>query len=366
MKIGIDLRMVGGGSGIDRYITELFSEVLKQDKTNEYVLFFRDESQTEKFKQYNHKIIVTGIKHYSFAEQWKLPNILNRENLDLVHFPHFNVPIFYRGKFIVTIHDLTHTLIPGKKKSRFFHRLAYHLVFRNAVSAAKNIIAVSQATKKALLEYYPGLNHDKIQVVYEGLSATYGVMDKQTAFDQISNRFAITKPYILYVGAWRRYKNLPALAESFDKLIESGQDMELVLVGEKDPFYPEIEQQVFSIKHKERLRDLGRLSDEDLNTVYNAARLFVLPSSMEGFGLTILEAAACGVPIACSDIPVLREVAGQGAEYFDPNNLDNMTDVIRGLLDNPIKLEELANLALARSKHFSWNKAAKETMEIYK
>jgi glycosyltransferase involved in cell wall biosynthesis len=365
MRIGLDLRMVGGGSGIDRYITELFCALLKKDKNNEYVLFFRDESQKSKFEEFGHKMVITGIKHYSFAEQWRLPSILTKEDLDLIHFPHFNVPIFYRGKFIVTIHDLTHTLIPGKKKSRILNRLAYHLVFRNAVFTASKIIAVSQTTKKALLDYYPNLNADKIKVIYEGFSSVYGLTDKEEAFTFVSNRFGITKSYILYVGTWRRYKNLPQLALAFYRLIDQGLDLELVIAGDPDPFYPEIKEQVESSKYKGRIKPLGRVSDEDLKIVYNAATLFVLPSLMEGFGLTVLEAAVCGVPIACSDIGSLREIAGAAAEYFDPNNLDNMTDVLKNLLGNPNRLEELANLGLRRSTLFSWDKAVTETLEVY-
>lgn len=366
MRIGIDLRMTGGGSGIDRYITELSHEILKQEKgtSNKYVLFFRNAQQAEGFKSYGQKIVIADIAHYSFAEQLRLPFILMREKLDLVHFPHFNVPLLYRKKFVVTIHDLTHTLIPGKKKSHFIHRLAYNLVFWNAVRSSWKIIAVSQATKKAILDFFR-INPDKITVVYEGLNKTYGVMDKEQAFKQVSNSFPITKPYILYVGAWRRYKNLPQLAKAFDQLIDQGLDFELVLAGEPDPFYREIKEQVYSIKHKDRIKALGRVSDEDLKAIYNAATLFVLPSHMEGFGLTVLEAAACGVPIAASDIPPLREVAGQAAEYFDPDNLQNMTEVLKNLINRPERLEELANLALSRSKHFSWQKAAKETTEVY-
>jgi glycosyltransferase involved in cell wall biosynthesis len=365
MKIGLDLRMIGGGSGIDRYISELSHEILAQDKTNQYVLFFRNADAAEKYQQFGQKIVIADIPHYSFAEQLKFPAILVKENLDLVHFPHFNVPIFYRGKFIVTIHDLTHTLIPGKKKSRIFHRLAYHLVFWNAVRSAHKIIAVSQATKDAVVNFYR-INPIKIQVIYEGFNQIYGMMDKHEAFQQVSNRFGITKPYILYVGVWRRYKNLPQLAKAFDSMISRGMDLELVLVGEPDIFYPEIKEQVYSIKYKEKIKALGKISDEDLKLVYNAAVLFVLPSLMEGFGLTVLEAAVCGVAIACSDIPSLREVAGQAAEYFDPYNLENMTDVLFNLLNKPERLEELANLALSRSQHFSWKKAAVETMEVYK
>ncbi|MBX4191825.1 MAG: hypothetical protein KW804_03435, partial [Candidatus Doudnabacteria bacterium] len=91
MRIGLDLRMSDGGSGIGRYITELSHQILSMDKVNEYVLFFREESQTENYKKYNQKIVVTGIGHYTFAEQWKLWSILQKENLDIIHFPHFNV-----------------------------------------------------------------------------------------------------------------------------------------------------------------------------------------------------------------------------------------------------------------------------------
>src|SRR5258708_749960 len=302
MRIGLDLRMIGGGSGLDRYITELFHEILKQDKVNEYVLFFRSKGLTGDFKEYKQKIVIVDISHYSFAEQLRLPFILMQEKLDLIHFPHFNVPFLYRKKFVVTIHDLTHTLIPGKKKSHVIHRFAYNLVFWNAIRSAHQIIAVSQATKKAILDYFH-INSDRIK---------------------------------------------------------------LVLAGKKDPFYPEIEEKVFSIKNKSRIKALGRISEAELKAVYNGATLFVLPSHMEGFGLTVLEAAACGVPIACSDIPSLREIAGQAAEYFDPYNLQNMTDVLKNLINKPERLEELANLALSRSKHFSWRSAAVETMEVYK
>ena len=202
MRIGIDLRMIGGGSGIDRYLTELTHEVLKLDKTNQFVLFFRDANKSAPFQAYGHKIVVADIAHYSLAEQLRLPRILNKENLDLVHFPHFNVPIFYRKPFVLTIHDLTHTLFPGKKMSRIFHRLAYHLVFNSAILHARKIIAVSESTKKQILERF-GIDSDKITVIYEGFSQVYKMMDKQEAFAAVSQKFGITKPYLLYVGVWR-------------------------------------------------------------------------------------------------------------------------------------------------------------------
>ena len=364
MKIGLDLRMIGGGSGIDTYISELTHQILTQDKHNQYVLFFRSDLLSEPFKQYQQAIVIADIAHYSLAEQLEFPPVLRRANLDLVHFPHFNVPIFYRRPFVVTIHDLTHTLIPGKKKSHFLHRLAYRAVFANAVRRAKKIITVSQSTKNQITSYYP-INPEKITVVYEGFKQLYSMMDKEEAFQTVSQKFGIAKPFLLYVGVWRRYKNLPMLAQAFDRIKEQGIDMQLVLAGEPDKFYPEIEHEVLSIKYKADVKAVGRVSDEDLKLLYNASTLFVLPSLMEGFGLTALEAAACGVPVACSDIPTLREVLGQGAEYFDPENLDNMAEVLQNVLTKKERLEELANLSLSRSKHFSWKQAASETINVY-
>lgn len=366
MKIGLDLRMLNGGSGISRYITELSQQILTLDKHNQYVLFFNKLDATTKnlYEKFNQRMVETNIAHYSLAEQLSFVSILNKESLDLVHFPHFNAPILYGKKFVVTIHDLTHTKFPGKKASHVLHRAAYNLTMLNAIKRSNQIIAVSESTKNEVKEYFH-VKDEKIKVVYEGYNNSYKVLDREEAQKNVKDKFNITKPYLLYVGVWRRYKNLPALANVFDRLVESGLDVELVLAGEPDPFYPEIKAQIMGIKHNDRIKAVGRVSDEDLNYLYNGSRIFVLPSLAEGFGLTALEAGACGVPVVCSDIPTLREVMGQGAEFFDPYNEDNMFDVIDNVISNENRLEELANAALARSKHFSWAKAATETIKIY-
>lgn len=364
MKIGLDLRMLGGGSGISRYISELSHEVLMQDKRNQYVLFFKGADESARYKQYGHKIVITGIRHYSFAEQLRLPQILTKEKVELMHFPHFNVPLQYNKPFVVTIHDLTHSKYPGRDKSRVFHRMAYKATIAHAVKKSKKVITISNAVKDEIIEYFRILA-DKISVVYEGVNQTFHMVDRESARSQVQKRFGIAKHYILYVGVWRRYKNLPALAAAFDLLHDRGFDCQLVLAGEQDPFYPEIRNQITDNRYHESVKILGKVSDEDLLYLYNAADLFVLPSLAEGFGLTVLEAAACGVPVACSDIPVLREIMGAGAVFFDPHNVPNMADVMSQVLSNPQKAEELANAGLRRIRHFSWKKAAEETIKLY-
>ena len=365
MKIGLDLRMLSGGSGVSRYISELTSQVLELDKNNQYVLFFKELDENSKpYEKFGQKMVKTGIPHYSFLEQSKLPSILNKEKLDLVHFPHFNVPLVYRKPFLFTIHYLTHTLFPGRKKSHMIHRLAYNMVFASAIKNSKKIIAVSNSTKNDIVNHF-SVDESKIKVIYEATSRKYSMINRDDAAIEVFKKFGINKPFILFVGEWRRYKNLPSLAYAFDKLINDGHDIYLVLAGKEDPFYPEIKQQIFSIKHKDRVKALGRVSDEDFNFLYNPCQLFALPSLAEGFGLIALEAATCGTALAISDIPTLREMMGSGAVYFDPNNVGNIADTLDELLRNAQKREDLANAALRRTQYFSWKKAASETIELY-
>jgi glycosyltransferase involved in cell wall biosynthesis len=366
MKIGLDLRMLGGGSGISRYVQELSTQILSHDKRNSYVLFFYQITPEidRLYRPFGQTMVATGIRHYGFAEQIKFPFVLYKHNLDLVHFPHFNVPILYLRPFVLTIHDLTHTRFPGRKKSNFIFRLGYNLILANAVNRAKKIITVSNSTRTELVDHFSRLNSAKVATIYEGVSKGYEMMHKDSAFEHVSKKYDIAKPYILYVGVWRRYKNLPMLAQAFDRLSQKF-DYQLALVGEPDPHYPEIKDEVLGIKNAGKIKALGRVEEKDLLHLYNAADLLVLPSFYEGFGLTPLEAAACGTPVACSDIPALREVMGQAAEYFDPQNLENMIDVIGALLENPLRREELANLGLKRVGHFSWKKAAEETSAVY-
>jgi glycosyltransferase involved in cell wall biosynthesis len=366
MKIGLDLRMAYGGSGIGRYISELAEKILERDKENSYVLFFNDPSEEfmSRFKKFGQKIVISRIPHYSLIEQIKLPFVLLGEKLDLVHFPHFNVPLLYRKPFVVTIHDLTHTRFPGRKMSHFFYRIAYNLILLNALRASRAIIAVSSSTRQELKEFFGQKVFDKSKVVYEGLGGNIKIMDKNEAMNEAKKRFGIGRPFLLYVGVLRRYKNIPNLAEAFNQLtIELNLD--LVLAGAEDPFYPEIRQKALQSKHSDRIRFLGKVSDQDLQLLYNAATLFVLPSQYEGFGLTALEAASCGLPVCCSDIPTTREILGQAAEYFDPQNPDNIADVIRALIKNKTRMDELSNVGIRRSRDFSWDKAAQETIKLY-
>ena len=356
MRIGIDMRMAGTGEGIGRYIEEIVRHLGQIDRENEYFLLVNKFSIFN-FQFSNFKQVEVKSRYYSPAEQTRFIFELLKLKLDLVHFPSFNVPIFYPGRFVVTIHDLIHHFYPGKKKSRWFHRLAYKFVMWFAIHRASTIIAVSQTTKRDIMDGF-GVSEKKIRVIYEAVDKKFFEPVSAQKAEAMKRKYGITKPFFLFCGVWRQYKNLPKLARAFDILKERGFDYQLVLAGKIDSFNPEIREEVFSIKNASDVLALGFVPEEDLPALYHEAAAFVLPSLMEGFGLITLEAQAAGALVVCSDIPVLHEILGDSAWYFDPTDEKQMARVIADAL--------AAGKAGALPRRYDWSEAAKQTLESYK
>ena len=371
MRIGIDMRMAGTGEGIARYAKELVTHLAALDYENEYFLLISENPKSQipisnQIPNPNFQSIRVKSKYYSWAEQTLFVWELMRLKLDLVHFTSFNAPVFYPGKFAVTIHDIIHHQYPGGKKSRVFHRLAYRFVIWASVKRAGRIIAVSQKTKEDIVNSFR-VPRDKISLIYEGVSENFKRGAESAEIQTIKNKYNITKPYIFFVGVWRQYKNLPRLALAFDILKEKYEkDCQLVLAGKMDSFYPEIKKSVFAARNAKDIIATGYVSDDDLPGLYKGAKVFVIPSLIEGFGLIGVEAQAAGTAVAASDIPVLNEVLGKGALYFNPNDEHDMAEKIDAILSNDELAANLSASGQENSKKYDWETAAKKTLEIYR
>ena len=231
MKIGLDLRLYGIGSGgIGRYCSELFPRVLDLDRVNNYVLFgdaknFSNQEMANLQKHSNVQFVHTKVRHYSFGEQTSFLRLLNKHNLDLVHFPNFNFPIFYKKPFVVTIHDMVHHKISGAKKSHYLHFLAYKKVIEQVGRLSQKIITVSNASKKDIVSFL-NIDAEKIKVIYEGASLKTEVLDSDV--EKLKKNFVISKPYLLFVGVLERKKNIVNLTRGFDAFLKKYKiDMDL-------------------------------------------------------------------------------------------------------------------------------------------
>lgn len=369
MRIGIDARLYSSSfTGIGRYVHELIEHLLKIDRKNQYVLFFNNP-RFEEFSSpcKNAEKILAASPHYSSAEQLHFWRVLNRSSLDLMHFTHFNAPILYRRPSIVTIHDLTLSLYPGKKMTGSLPRLAYHATIRSVVKRAKRVIAVSENTKHDLARLLRA-DPEKIRVIYEGVNPQFHQIEDRGLINRFCEKTGLVKPYILYTGVWRSHKNLVNLIRAFGILKNKYKfGGWLVITGKEDPWYPEVKQAVRDEKLGGAVRFTGLIPDEDLVLLYNGALLYILPSLYEGFGLPALEAFACGVPVCAARSSSLPEICGEGnAVFFDPHSTEDMAEKIASVYNNEARMAELRERGLARVKDFSWKRMAEETLKVYR
>ncbi len=366
MRIGIDARMYGPSQGgLGRYVQQLILNLEKIDSVNEYVIFLRKEN----FDDYqptapNFKKQLADVGWYGWREQIFLPKILNAAKIDLIHFPHWNAPLFYHGPFVVTIHDLLLLHYPTRQASTlgpltyFFKNLAFRAVLNRAVKNACQIIAPCEFTKHDIIKTLKISPH-KISV---------------TSLAPISNiQYSIspppslpTQPYILYVGVAYPHKNLLGLIKAW-KIFNAKYDAgyRLVLVGKENYFYRQL-------KNHSLLKDLpnkpiftGFIPDEELPYFYKNASLYVFPSLYEGFGLPPLEAMQYDIPVISSDRSCLPEILKNAALYFNPENYEETAAAIqRGLTDENLR-QNLINKGQNLLKNYSWEKTALQTLKIY-
>lgn len=378
-RIGIDARFYGPlGKGLGRYVQEVVDRVIKMDEHNYYVIFLCAENFDD-FKITGERVkkVLTTARWYSLSEQILMPYYIWREKLDLVHFPHFNVPVFCPTKFIVTIHDLILTKFPTTRATTWgpimykLKKFGYKITIWLAVKRARKIIAVSDFTKNDIVENFK-INLNKIAVTYEGIANLDA--DKKGNNDNDKETllgYNIISPYLLYVGSAYPHKNLDGLVSAFRKIEEKIPQIKLVLVGKEDYFYSQVKRGAANLDlWKKNNSDSpivfsGYIPDADLKIVYRNASAYVFPSFYEGFGLPPLEAMANGCPVASSNKASMPEILGEAAVYFNPENEDEMVAaIVRVTLDERLR-EELRRQGYQQIKKFNWSDCAKKTLAIY-
>lgn len=371
MKIGIDCRIFSSRfTGIGRYTHELVDHIIKfnsqLENPHKIVLFFNNPEYREfKITDPHVKKVLTKAKHYSFAEQTSFLHQLNKEKLDFMHFPHFNVPIFYRRPYSVTIHDLILSRFPGKKMNRWYHRLAYNLTIGNATRKAKKVITISNWTKADLMDLLH-VPEKKITVIYNGISPIFTFIDDAKKFKKTLQKYHITKEFLLYTGVWRNHKNLINLIEAFKILRKkTNLHLQLVITGKPDPYYPEIKSIVKDSLFEKEVIFPGLVNEKELVDLYNAAKIFVFPSLYEGFGLPPLESMACGTPVVASNAASIPEICGEkNALFFDPHNAHEIAAKIEFLYKDVELQVDLINKGLEHVQKFSWENMARETFDL--
>jgi glycosyltransferase involved in cell wall biosynthesis len=368
-KIGIDARFYGPvGKGLGRYTKEIVDNILKLDQENEYVIFLGKDNFNE-FKVENPRVkkVLADVRWYTLVEQIFMPYYIWREHLDLIHFPHFNVPIFCPVKFIVTIHDLILTKFPTQRASTLspilykIKNYAYRFVIQNAVSRSSRIIAVSDFTRNDIMNNFK-INSDKIVVTYEGVATDIKAGGQLS--DNILEKYKIAKPYLLYVGNAYPHKNLEWLIKTFS-ILDLKIDLSLVLVGKDDYFYHRVKNYAENFKTKKIIFP-GFVPDDELSVLYKEAIVYVFPSLYEGFGLPPLEAMSQGCPVLSSNKTSMPEILGEAALYFNPEDENDFREKVLKIVEDKNLRSNLINRGYEQIKKYSWRDCTEKTLEIYK
>ena len=370
MKILIDARMYGPEfTGIGRYLINLIKELIRLDLSNEYVLILRRKYFNLLKVPQSWEKVHLDANHYSLKEQILLPKILKQINPNLVHFPHFNIPIFWKGKFVVTIHDMTMHR-QGKNASTlpdhlyYLKRMLYKIIFKKAVLEAQKIIVPTYTVRKDISDYYD-LNKDKFKVIYEGFDDAFSGPNHNK---NILTKYKLGHKYFVYAGNVYPYKNLSQSVAAVKLINEKfSGNVSLVIICSRSIFLKRLYREVKNLKAEKYTKFLGFVPDEDLSILFKHSIAFVYPSLAEGFGIQGLEAMASGTLLLASDIPVFKEIYGNHAIYFNPYDPLSIAKAMK----NAIKMNDDKRTKIVKNsrnfiKMYSWSKMAKQTHKVYK
>ena len=366
MNIALDARLAYyQRGGIGQYILHLIKEFARIAPGGDFIIL-RSRKEPGPLAPGLRDAPLWTPPHNRF-EQIALPMELARLGIDLLHSPDFIPP--FRGRFrrLITVHDLTFLYYPHFLTDA--SRRYYNDQIERAVRSADHISADSTHTKDDLIRRL-NVPPDKVTVVLLAHDPAYRPLDA-LACASILARHGLEPDYILFTGTLEPRKNVAGLLIAYRALCDrqpSGfsRTPQLVLAGRRGWLYDEIFERIAALGLEDRVRFVENAPNADLVALYNAARLFVLPSFYEGFGLTVLEAMACGTPVVCSERGSLPEVAGDAALLINPDDLDGLASAMERALEDESLRAQMRSKGLAQAARFSWEKTAQETLSLYR
>ena len=307
----------------------------------------------------------------AFPSRWlwmhsRLPQHLTKQSVQLAHFPNNSAPLWSSTPYILTIHDASLFLYP--EHHPWQRLLTVRTFLPQAARRAAAIITVSQHAKRELQEILQ-LPDEKLHVVYEAASERFRKRVTSAEIDTIQHKYNLPADYLLFVGTLEPRKNLPRLLTAYAAMLQADptkKQYKLVLAGSDGWGKETLSEQITALGLQQQVIFLGYVNDNDLPGLYAGATLFIFPSLHEGFGLPPLEAMACGTPVLTSSNSAMSEICGDAAAYVDPRDEDAMTRTLCELLDNRHQLIRLGRCGLQRAANFSWDRAAQETMAVYR
>jgi len=363
--VGIDARKLAD-YGIGSYLQGLLGELVQLDQAGDMVVLVGSENRhllPELPETW--RVVEVDAPGYSVREQVAVLAAALRAGVRVLHVPHYVVPVLFPRPLVVTIHDIIHVLFPeflphalGFAYARFSIRLA--------VKRARRILVVSRTTADDLKRLF-GASEERLRVIPHGVHAEFLVDAGPVADEQARSALGVAGPYLLHVGNHKPHKNTEGLLKAYQLLVHSrhGGVPPLLMVG-GFPATGELAERARTMGLAERVRCLGYVERRALAALYRGATAFVYPTLYEGFGLPVLEAMACGVPVVAGDTPAIREVARDAVVRVNPRDVVELASAVRHLLERPDLRAQFRARGRERARVFGWRPAAQATLEAYR
>ena len=385
MKIAIDARWISPEiSGVEEYTRQLIRHLALLDRHNAYMLLFHEaalrdrtlpETGAQQAENFSTRLVPYGV--FSPRNQLSLPRVLREAGIDVYHSTNYMIPFraFPRRhvtgiQCVVTIHDVIPLILPQQirrsKKAKLMP--VYRRLMREVGIRADAVITDSLASRDDIIRHLgiPAVAQPKVTAIPCGVSDRFQP-DREAMDRRAGNTDASRTRALLYVGRSDPYKNITGLVEAFATARRSLPfPVSLKIVGSPDPRYPEAQQLAERLGLRDAVEWTGYVPDSELEAAYRSSDVLVHPSRYEGFGLQVLEAMACGLPVICSNAGSLPEVAGDAAILLDPDDVCGFARRIVNVLSDPALARSLSEKGIRRAAAFTWSRTASATLDVYR
>ncbi len=379
MKIGVNGRfLVAKRTGVQRAAYNLIRALVEVDTVNQYILFTaEDQVGNPEWQRPNVTVIPSRIREGESIrnhiwEQFTLPRLARRHQVDILHSPANLAPLFYLGRSVIHIHDLCFVVNP--QWFSFSFRTLYNFIIPRLARRAARVITNSNNSRNDLLQFC-NLSADRVSQIYWAVDDLFSRPqapdpEHETAAEvqarsDIAEQFAKLDDYILYVGSLEPRKNIGTLLEAYEELRTKHPDIKtkLVLIGGESPLFAEVRLKVK--RYTEDVLFKGFVNDDILREYYRHAQLFVYPSLYEGFGLPPLEAMASGVPVVTTMTSSIPEVVGRAALMVNPHDTGQLAETMARVLGDRTISEDLIRKGRAQVRKFNWVRVARNTLAVF-
>ena len=368
MKIAINCRLLLKNKleGIGWYSFEIVSRIVKNHPEHDfYLLFDRPYHKDFVFAKNVIPIVLSPQSRHPFLWylwfEFAVSKFLRKNKINLFFSPDGYLALKTNVKTILTIHDLNFEHFP--KQLPFLTRIYYKYFTPKFCKKAEEIITVSEASKKDIINQY-GIESEKISVIYNGANSKYRPIEEYEK-KKVKIKYAAGSDYFYFVGSLHTRKNIINLMKGFDQFIaQTNTDYKLLIIGEQMWKNKNIELEFNKLDHKQQILFLGRKEIDELSKITAAATALTFVPHFEGFGIPVAEAMKCHTPIITSDVSCLPEIAGNTAIYDNPNDVNSISNTMQEVYKNSEKREKLIENCKIRKNEFSWDKAADEVWKI--